>query len=74
MHNMEQRLLFYLMLMILSIGIHLKLLEMVCQKSRKEVPCEPLGVCTLVHFNQNFSDEGPFYFSRSGEILYFYCG
>ena len=31
-----------------------------------KIPCEILGICTLVHVNQNLPDEGPFYFSRSG--------
>ena len=30
---------------------------MVCGYSRKDIPCEILGICTLVHANQNFSDE-----------------
>ena len=43
-----------------SIGIILKLLEIVCRKFREEIPCKLLGICTLVHVNQNLSDEGSF--------------
>ena len=63
---MEQKLLFYNMLMIVSIGIFMKLLEMVFGHSRKDFPYELLGICTLVHVNNNFPDEGPLNFSISG--------
>ena len=74
MHHMEQTLLFYLMLMIVSIGIHLNLLEMVCGYSRKLIPCELPSILQLVYFDQYFTDEVTFRFSRLGYILYFYCG
>ena len=32
----------------------------------KDIPCELPGILTLVHVNQNFPDEGPLHFSRSG--------
>ena len=32
----------------------------------EKIPCEILGICTLVHVNQNFSDEGSFHFCGSG--------
>ena len=63
---MEQKLLFYLMLMTVSIGIHMNILEMICGDSRIDIPCEILGICTLVYVNQYFTDEGPFHLSRSG--------
>ena len=33
---------------------------------RKEIIFELLGICTLVHFNKNFSDEVSFHFCVSG--------
>ena len=30
---------------------------MVCGCLRKEITCKILGICTLVHFNKNFSDD-----------------
>ena len=57
---------FYLMLMIVSIGIQMKILEMVCCYLGKEIPCELLGICTLVHVNKDFSIEGQFHFCGSG--------
>ena len=32
----------------------------------EEIPCELLGICTLVHVNNNLSIEGPFHFYGSG--------
>ena len=58
--------LFCLILMIVSIGILLKLLEKNCWKFRKEIPCENLGICTLVPVNLNLSDEIPLHFCISG--------
>ena len=46
--------LFYLMLMIVSICIVMKLLENFCGYFREDIPCELLGICTLVHVNRNF--------------------
>ena len=54
------------MLMIVSIGINLKLFEKKIGHSRKEIPCEITGIFTLLYVNQYFTDEGPFYLSRSG--------
>ena len=34
--------------------------------SRKEIPCELPGMCTLVYVNNNFIDKGPLRFSISG--------
>ena len=42
------------MLMTVSIGIIMMLLEMVCKYFRKEITCELLVICTLVHVNHNF--------------------
>ena len=39
--------------------------KMVCGYFREEIPCELLGVCTLVHVNHTFSDEGSFHFYGS---------
>ena len=47
-----------IMLMIVSIGIQMKILEMVCWYFGKDIPCEILGIFTLVHVNKNFSIEG----------------
>ena len=58
MHQMEQKLKSYLILMTVYIGIPLNLLEKNCGYFREEIPCEILGVYTLVRVNQNFSDEG----------------
>ena len=60
MYHTEHKLLSYLMLMTVSIGIHLGILEIVCGYFRKYIPCDLLGICTLVHVNQNFSDKGSF--------------
>ena len=38
----------------------------VCGYFRKEITCELIGICTLVHVNQSLLDEEPFYFCRSG--------
>ena len=59
------KLLFYLMLMIVSIGILLNILENSLWISRKDIPFELLVICTLVHFNQNFLDEGSFHLCTS---------
>ena len=40
--------------------------KMVCGWSSKEIPCNLLGIWTLVHVNHNFSYEGSLHFSRSG--------
>ena len=56
MHNIEQRLLFYPMLITVSIGIHLKLMGKKIECSRKDISCEIHGMCTLVQVNKNFSD------------------
>ena len=32
----------------------------------KDIPCELLRICTLVHVNQNLSDEGSFHLCGSG--------
>ena len=40
--------------------------KMVCVHSSKEIPCELLGIFTLVYVNQDFMDEGPFHFSILG--------
>ena len=64
MHQMKKNVI-YFRLMTISIGIILKLLENVCGLSRKDIPCKLLRIFTLVHVNNNFSDEGPFHFSRS---------
>ena len=42
---------------------------MFCGYFRKDIPSELLGICTLVHANKNFSDEGSFYFCGSGWIF-----
>ena len=68
------KMLLYLMLMIVFIDISIKLLEMVCGHSRKDISCKIPGICTLVYFNQDFKYEGPFHFSRLGYICYLYCG
>ena len=34
--------------------------KIVCGHSRKEIPCELPGICTLVCVNYDFTDEGPF--------------
>ena len=44
------------MALFFTIGIHLKLLEMVCGNSRKEIPGEVPGICTLVHVNKDYYD------------------
>ena len=36
--------------------------EMLCWYFRKNIPCEILGICKLVHVNKNFSYEGSFHF------------
>ena len=59
----EENLFFYLMLIIVSIGIHIKLLEKKIGHSRKYISCEISGICTLVYVNQDFTDEVPFRFS-----------
>ena len=59
MHQMDQKLLSYLMFMTVSIGIQMK---MVCGYFRKDILCELLGIFTLVHVNKNFSDERSFHF------------
>ena len=66
MHQMDLKLLSYLMLMILSFGIQMKILENGLLILWDIDPCELLGICTLVHFNQNFSYEGTFHFFGSG--------
>ena len=66
MHQIEQNMLFYLMLMIVCLDIILKLSEKVCGHSRKDIPCEITGICTLVHINNNLPDKGPLHFSTSG--------
>ena len=35
---------------------------MVCRYFRKNISCELLGICTLVHVNKNLSIEGSFHF------------
>ena len=64
MHKMEKNI--YLMLIIVSIGIVMKLLEIVCGYFREDIPCELLGICTLVNVNMSFSNEGSFHFFKSG--------
>ena len=66
MHHMDQIFVSYILLMTVSIGILLKLLKMVCGYFRKNIPCELIGICTLVHVNHNFSDEGSFHLCGSG--------
>ena len=61
---MEQKLLSYLILTTLSIGILMKILKNICENSRKEIPCEIIRICTLVYVNQDFIDKVPFHFSR----------
>ena len=39
---------------------------------RKEISREIIGICTLVHVNQNFSDELLFHICGSGYICHFY--
>ena len=39
---------------------------MVCGYLREDIPYELLGICALVHVNDNFSDEESFHFLRSG--------
>ena len=68
MHHMEQRLLFYPMLIDIYICIHLNLLEKKCGHSRKDISCELPGIFTLVYVHQDFTDEVPLYFSVSGYI------
>ena len=60
------KIVFYFILMTFSIFVLLNLLEMSCGHSRKDIPCKLLGICTFIHVNHNFLDEGPFHFSRSG--------
>ena len=62
----EEKWLFYLMLMTVSIGILLKLLGKKIVQSRKEIPYELPGIFILVRDNKYFPDEGPFHISRSG--------
>ena len=52
--------------MILSIGIHLKLLEDDFSHSSKDILCQLTGIFTLVHVNHDFPDEGPLHLSRPG--------
>ena len=66
MNYMEQTWLFYFMLMTVSIGVYLNLLEKNCGHSRKEILCEIPGICTLVHVNKDLPDKGSFLFSRLG--------
>ena len=47
----------YLILMTVYIGIHMKLLENILWIIWKDIPCEIIGIYTLVHVNQNLSDE-----------------
>ena len=63
---MEQKLLFYLVLMTLYMGIHLKLLEKQFGYFSKYIPCEILRIYTLVYVNNSFSYEGSLYFCISG--------
>ena len=56
MHQMEQKLLFYLMLMIVSIGIHMNLLVNGFEHSRKYITFELPGICTLFYVDQYFID------------------
>ena len=64
---MDQKLLYYLILMTVSIGTHMKLLENGFQGYfRKEIPCELIGICTLNYVNKNLSDEESFHFCGSG--------
>ena len=60
------KLLYNLMLMTVSIGIQMKILEFFGGYFWKEVSCELLGICTLVHVNKSFSDEISFHFCGSG--------
>ena len=62
---MEQILFFYFIPIILSIGIRMKLLEMVFGHSSKDIPCDIPGICTLVYVNQYITDKRPFHFIRS---------
>ena len=55
---MEKIFLFYLMLMLVYIGVN----------SRKDIPCDIPGICTLVYINQDLRDEVPLHFSISGYI------
>ena len=48
-------------------------LKIVCWYLGKEIPCEILEICTLVHINKNFSIKGSFHFYGSGYICHFYC-
>ena len=40
--------------------------EWFVEKLRIEIPCEILGIFTLVRVNYNLSDKGSFYFCGSG--------
>ena len=40
--------------------------KMVCGYLSQDIPCELLGIFTLVHVNKTFSDEGSLFFYISG--------
>ena len=42
---------------------------MICGYFRKDVPCELLGIFTLVYVNKNVSDERSFHFCGSGSYV-----
>ena len=63
---MDQKLLYYLMLMTVSIGIQMRISENGLWIFGKEISCEILRIYTLVHVNKNFSDERSFHFFGSG--------
>ena len=66
MHHMEKNCCFILCWWLFILVYFWSSWKMVCCNSRKDITCELTGICTLVHVNNNFSDEWPFHFSRSG--------